>query len=79
MGKEYWLTKDGLLLYMNRVYRQSAKNMKRLIMDELHQIPYFGHPGYQKIIETTRKLYYWHRMKREIVEYYARCLKMSIV
>ena len=38
-------------------------------MDELHKRPYTGHPGYQKMITTTRKLFYWPRLKKDIAYY----------
>ena len=48
-------------------------------MDEIHQAPYSGHPGYQKIIATSRKQYFWSRMKKDIAEYVARCMKFQQV
>ena len=38
-------------------------------MDEIHQAPYSGQPGYQKIIATARKQYFWLRMKKDIAKY----------
>jgi hypothetical protein len=32
-------------------------------MDEIHTKPYLGHIGYQRMITTTRKQYYWLGMK----------------
>ena len=44
-------------------------------MDEIHQAPYSGHPGYQKTIATTRKQYFWPGMKKDMAEYISRCMK----
>ena len=44
-------------------------------MDEIHQAPYSGHPGYQKTIATARKQYIWPGMKKDMVEYISRCMK----
>jgi hypothetical protein len=44
-------------------------------MDELHKRPYSGHPGYQKMITATRKQFYWPGMKKDIVEYLAKCIE----
>jgi hypothetical protein len=38
-----------------------------------------GHPGYQKMITTVRQLYYWPRMKQDIVEYISKCLECQQV
>jgi hypothetical protein len=53
--------------------------LKRFILDELHKIPYTGHPGYQKMITTTKKLFYWSRMKKDIDDYLAKCLECQQV
>jgi hypothetical protein len=44
-------------------------------MDELHKRPYTGHPGYQKMITTTRKQFYWPRLKMDIDDYLAKCIE----
>ena len=41
-------------------------------MDEIHQAPYSGHPGYQKTIATARKQYFWPGMKKDMDEYISR-------
>jgi hypothetical protein len=41
--------------------------------------PYVGHPGYQNMVTTVRQLYYWPRMKQDIVEYIAKCLECQQV
>jgi hypothetical protein len=45
----------------------------------MHNVPYVGHPGYQKIVSTVKSQYYWPDMKREIVEYIAKCLECQRV
>ena len=48
-------------------------------MDEIHQAPYSGHPGYQKTIVTARKQYFWPRMKKDMAEYISSCMKCQQV
>jgi hypothetical protein len=36
---------------------------------------YSGHPGYQKTMETVKIHYFWLGMKKEIIEYIARCME----
>ena len=54
-------------------------DLRRVVMDEIHQAPYSGHPGYQKTIATARKQYFWPGMKRDMVEYISRCMKCQQV
>ena len=51
----YKLKEDGILTYKNGIYIQHVAYLRRFVMDEIHQAPYSGHPGYQKTIATTRK------------------------
>ena len=45
----------------------------------MHKKPYSGHPGYQKMITTLRKLFYWPNMKGKTIEYLARCQNIQQV
>ena len=65
----YKLEEDGLLTYKNGIYIPNVAELRRVVMDEIHQAPYSGHPGYQKTISTTRKKYFWPRMKKDMAEY----------
>ena len=69
----YKLEEDGLLTYKGRVYILNVANLRRVVMDEIHQAPYSGHPGYQKTIATARKQYFWPGMKKDMV--ISRCMK----
>jgi hypothetical protein len=71
----YQLSNDGLLTYKGRLYIPNFDDLKRFIMDEIHKISYTSHPGYQKMITSTKKRFYWTRMKKDIVDYLAKCLE----
>jgi hypothetical protein len=77
--EDYHMFNDGLITYKGRLYTLNCDDLKRFIMDELHKIPYTGHPGYQKIITNTRRLFYWPRLKKDIVDYLAKCLECQQV
>jgi hypothetical protein len=72
--KGYQMLEEGLLTYRNKLYIPNCDDLKRFIMDELHKRPYTSHPGYQKMITTTRKQLYWPRLKKYIAGYLAKCL-----
>ena len=46
-----------------------------MILQKIHNVPYAGHPGYQKTLTTFQKEYYWLGMKKEVVRYIAQCLE----
>jgi len=47
--------------------------LKNLILRELHLKSYSSHQGYQNTLTTVNKFYYWLNLKKEVVEFMARC------
>ena len=74
MYEDYQLLNDGLLTYKGRLYILNCDDLKRFRMDEIHKIPYTDHPGYHKMITTTRKLFYWYGLKKDIIDYLDKCV-----
>ena len=48
----YKFEEDVLLTYKGRIYIPNVTDLRRVVMDEIYQAPYSGHPGYQKTIAT---------------------------
>jgi hypothetical protein len=66
-------------MYRCRVYVPNDHELKSLILSEMHKSPYARHSSYQKIIVTVKKQYYWPGMKKEVVDFIARCLECQKV
>jgi hypothetical protein len=77
--EDYKLGVDGTLLYKNRVYVPNVQELKLMILKEMHNVPYVGHPGYQKTVAAVKSHYFWPGMKKEIVEYITRCMECQKV
>jgi len=45
----------------------------------MHNVPYVGHPGYQKTLKMVRKEYLWPGMKNDVASYIARCMECQRV
>jgi hypothetical protein len=75
----YQMLEEGLWTYKNRLYIPNCDDLKRFIMDELHNIPHIGHPGYQKMITTIRKKFCWPGLNKDIAIYIAKCLECQQV
>ena len=73
------MEEDKLITYKNIFYILNVAYLRRVVMDEIHEAPYSGHPGYQKTIATTRKQYFWLGMKKDMAEYISRCMKCQQV
>jgi hypothetical protein len=53
--------------------------IEKFILKEMHNVPYTGHPGYQKTITVVRGQYFWPGMKRDVTDYLARCMECQKV
>ena len=51
----YQLGEDDIIVYKGKFCFPNCTNLKKVILDEIYQIPYFGHPGYQNTITTKMK------------------------
>jgi hypothetical protein len=75
--EDYELGIDGILQYIKKVYVPNSLEFRSVILKEMHNVPYARHPVYQKTISAVKSQYYWPDMKREIVEYIAKCLEFQ--
>ena len=75
----YKLEEYGILTYKGIIYILNVVDLRRVVMDEIHQALYSGHPGYQKTIATARKQYFWPGVKKDMTEYISRCMKFQQV
>jgi hypothetical protein len=60
-------------LFKERLCVPNIKSIRELILKEAHETAYSIHPGSEKMYQDLKKRFWWYRMKREIVEYVARC------
>jgi hypothetical protein len=56
-----------IILYRNKVYVPNSQELRILVLKEIHNVPYVGHPGYQKTIVDVRGQYFWSGMKKHVV------------
>jgi hypothetical protein len=71
--KEY-----GLLMKKNIIYVPSSEELMSFVLKEMHNVPYVGHPGYQKKIIVVRSQFFWLGMKKD-VDYISRCMECQRV
>jgi hypothetical protein len=53
--------------------------LKNLILREIHNVPYAGHPGYHKTIAAVKSQYYCPGMKKEVADFIAKFLECQNV
>ena len=65
---------DNLLYYHQRLCIPNNKDLKNSILSEAHDIPIARHAGYIKTYALMHQSFYWPGMKRDVLQYVARCL-----
>jgi hypothetical protein len=70
---------DGVLYHVNNngrriVIPSSAKDLKRLILHEMHDAPTAGHVGYHKTLRRVVDYFWWPHLAREVKQYTGCCL-----
>ena len=71
---------EGFVQFKNTLhYVPNTLEIRQIIFDKVHKRPYSGHLGYQKLITTLKNEFYWRNMKRETLEYLAKCLECQQV
>jgi hypothetical protein len=77
--EDYKLGNDEIILYKNILYVSNSHELRSMILKDMHNVPYDGHPGYQKKVVAVKRQYYWPGMKKEIAKYIAKCLECQKV
>ena len=76
-GKQsnFFVLEDGVLSYKGeRICVPNDEKFKKQILYEAHNTPYAMQPGITKMYRDLKNHFWWPRMKRNVVEYVARCL-----
>nr|GEV24396.1 reverse transcriptase domain-containing protein [Tanacetum cinerariifolium] len=70
---------DGTLCLRNRSWIPYFGDLRTLIMHVSHKSKYSIHPGWDKMYQDLKKLYWWPNMKVEIATYVSKCLTCAKV
>jgi hypothetical protein len=62
-------------MHKNIIYVPSSKELRNLVLKEMHDVPYVGHPICQKTITAVRSQFFWPGMKKDLVDYIAQCME----
>ena len=73
-GTEFKIDQKGLIWFKGRIYIPSVADFKLFILNEMQKHPYVGHLGYQKMITTLTKQFFWPNLKAGLVDFLSKCL-----
>ncbi|KAL0546141.1 hypothetical protein IC582_016047 [Cucumis melo] len=71
---EFSISSDGGLLFERRLCVPSDSAVKTELLYEAHSSPFSMHPGSTKMYQDLKRVYWWCDMKREVVEFFSKCL-----
>ncbi|XP_070023064.1 uncharacterized protein [Nicotiana sylvestris] len=78
-AKEVSIGEDGILQLRGRLFVPNVDDLRERIQEEAQSSRYSIHPGAIKMYRDSRQHYWWRRMKKDIVEYMAKCLNWQHV
>ena len=65
--------RGGYLWYQKRLYIPDHEPLKLWLIQNHHDAPAAGHPGWAKTLELLTRSYYWPKMYRDIDRYLKNC------
>ena len=77
--EEYHIENDSIVLYNDRIYVPKSLESRKIIMHEMHNVPYYGLPDYQQTIVVIWKQYHCLGIKKYVAKCISKCLKCQKV
>ena len=78
-GAAFKVDQKGIIWFKDRLYILNDLEIKLFILNEMHKPPFAGHLGYQKMVTTLRKQFFWPGLKSDVVEYLSKCIECQQV
>ena len=81
-NKKYRLKKGSLVIHEAdqneeqtywRVVIPDNQELKTQLLQEIHCVPYSGHPRFTRTLEVTRRFFYWSHMTQEVRQFVLNC------
>ncbi|KAA3477181.1 Retrotransposon protein [Gossypium australe] len=74
VDSEFRVDSDDCLRLKDRICVSRNPELIQMILNEAHHSRLVVHPGSTKMYNDLKQFYWWHGMKRDISEFFSRCL-----
>ncbi|MCO5597091.1 hypothetical protein L7F22_051165 [Adiantum nelumboides] len=64
---------NDLIYYEDRICMPHNSRVRKMLLQEHHEVPYAAHPGINKTYKILAAVYYWPQMKQDVVNYVKAC------
>ena len=78
-GAAFKVDQKGFIWFKDRLYVPNVLEIKLFIMNEMHKPPFTGRLGYQKMVTSLRKQFFWPGLKSDVIEYLSKCIECQQV
>ncbi|KAA3484384.1 DNA/RNA polymerases superfamily protein [Gossypium australe] len=75
---DFGLKVDGVLCFRGRMCVPMDGDLRHMILTEAHSSQYAMHPGGNKMYQDLQVLYWWSRLNKDVADFFAKGLKLSI-
>ncbi|MCO5570738.1 hypothetical protein L7F22_024466 [Adiantum nelumboides] len=70
---------DELLYYLDRICVPHNGALRKILIQEHHEVPFAAHPGINKTYRLLSTTYFWPQMQQDVVKYVKACHSCQIM
>ncbi|MCO5552654.1 hypothetical protein L7F22_006170 [Adiantum nelumboides] len=70
---------DGLLYYLDRICVPHNGALRKILIQEHHEVPFAAHPGINKTSRFLSTIYFWPQMQQNVIKYVKACHSCQIM
>ncbi|MCO5581935.1 hypothetical protein L7F22_035824 [Adiantum nelumboides] len=70
---------DELLYYLDRMCVLHNGALRKILIQEHHEVPFAAHPGFNKTYRLLSATYFWPQMQQDVIKYVKACHSCQIM
>ncbi|MCO5575872.1 hypothetical protein L7F22_029677 [Adiantum nelumboides] len=70
---------DALLYYLDRICVPHNGGLRKILIQEHHEVPFAAHPGINKTYRLLSATYFWPQMQQDVIKFVKACHSCQIM